>query len=197
MENTKLILGSKSPRRKELLGKIGLPFEVQPSNVPEPPFSEGEPAAYAVGLAGLKAADISANFPGAIVIGADTIVLVNNQVLGKPINPADARKMLQLLSGRTHQVITGYSIQHKNLGIINNSHVTTDVRFKKLSDNEIELYVDSGDPFDKAGSYGIQDYSSVFVDHLEGCFYNVMGFPISDFNTTLMRILSENNLIIE
>ncbi|NQV16313.1 septum formation protein Maf [bacterium] len=196
MESLKLILGSGSPRRKELLSKIGLPFEVYPSSVIEPPFDEGDPIDYAIQLAALKASDISGKFPDAIVVGADTIVLLDDQVLGKPRDPDQARYMLQLLSARTHHVITGYSIQHKNLNIHHDTHVLTKVHFKVLSDAEISSYVNNGDPFDKAGAYGIQDYSSIFVDHLEGCFYNVMGFPISNFYSTLNRLLDENNLTI-
>ncbi|MCF6237589.1 MAG: Maf family protein [Candidatus Marinimicrobia bacterium] len=194
MDPTMLILASASPRRKLLLEQIGLSFEIHPSQVPEPDYTAGDPVEYAIGLADLKAAEISLQFPTALVVGADTIVVVDDRVLGKPLDAASAKNMLELLSHRTHQVITAYCFRLRSRGIRQSHHVLTQVRFKKLHETEIDDYIRSGAPFDKAGAYGIQDYSGIFVDHIEGCFYNVVGFPLSDFNSRLSDLLQEYQL---
>lgn len=186
---TQLILASGSPRRKLLLQQIGYNFKVIPSHVEEPPFTGADPAEYASNLASLKAGEISNQYPDQLVVGADTIVLIGNEVLGKPENDDAAFKMLSKLSGQNHQVITAYSFQLKVFGICEVHHVLTQVHFKKLDPDEIRYYIQTGAPFDKAGAYGIQDYSSIFVDRIEGCFYNVVGLPLSDFNGKLNRLL--------
>ena len=191
-----MILASASPRRKVLLKQMGLAFEVHPSQVVEPDYVGGDPINYVVGLADLKAAEVADQYPKALVVGADTVVIVDDQVLGKPIDENSARIMLNQLSGKTHEVITAYSIQCKEKHIQLNQHVLTRVHFKALSQDEITIYIDSGAPFDKAGAYGIQDYSGVFVDYIEGCFYNVVGFPLSDFNTKLKGLLKKYNLTL-
>ncbi len=179
-----------------MLEQIGLSFEIHPSQAIEPAYSGGAPLKYALDLAHQKAAEISEKFPHALVVGADTIVVVDDQVLGKPSDPDSARKMLELLSNRTHQVITAYSIQHRSLNIQLDRHVLTQVSFRALPGNEIDHYIRSGAPFDKAGAYGIQDYSGIFVDRIEGCFYNVVGFPLSDFHSTLNALLTKYEITI-
>ncbi len=197
MKSIQLILASASPRRKALLKQIGLSFKTHPSQVKEPDYNGVSPESYATELADFKAAEVSNLFPHALVIGADTVVVAGTQVLGKPVDRTSAYEMLTMLSGREHQVITAYSIQLKDLNIVKTSYVSTKVYFKTLDDEEIDTYISSGAPFDKAGAYGIQDYSSIFVDHIEGCFYNVVGFPLSDFNSKLKDILSTNHLILQ
>ncbi len=196
MTDTSLILASASPRRKQLLEQIGIPFLVEASNIDEPPYTGHDPARYASDLATLKAVEISLKHPESLVVGADTIVVVGEKVLGKPADKGEAQKMLNQLSGRNHQVITAYSFQLKSLGIQQVHHVLTQVHFKPLHNFEIDQYIDSGAPFDKAGGYGIQDYSSVFVDRIEGCFYNVVGLPLSDFNEKLNKLIRSYSLHI-
>ncbi len=193
MHSIGLILASNSPRRKTLLEQIGLNFRVLPSQIVEPIFEAGSPQEYALRLASAKAEDVSKLYPQALVLGADTIVVVDDLVLGKPADVSDAVSMLKLLSGRSHEVITAYSLQLKDKHINQAYFVSTQVHFIILSDAEIQRYIDSGSPFDKAGSYGIQDYSSVFVDRIDGCFYNVVGLPLSDLNSKLKQLLFKNH----
>ncbi len=194
---TQLILASGSPRRKSLLEQIGHSFQVIPSHVDEPPFDDQDPADYASNLATLKASEISHQYPDALVVGADTIVVIGKEVLGKPENDASAYRMLSQLSGKNHQVITAYSFHLKAAHIKEVHHVLTQVHFKKLSPAEINYYIETRAPFDKAGAYGIQDYSSVFVDRIEGCFYNVVGLPLSDFNEKLNNLLSHHAITLK
>jgi len=192
-----LILASASPRRKALMEQIGLSFKTHASSVYEPPYTGRLPAEYAMELAQLKASVIADQYPSALIVGSDTIVIVDEQVLGKPVDANAAFEMLTLLSGRTHQVVTAYSLQLKDRAIVQNHFMTTQVHFRHLDFDEINKYIGSGDPFDKAGAYGIQDYSGVFVDKIEGCFYNVVGFPLSDFNIKLKYLLAEYNLTLK
>lgn len=194
---TQLILASASPRRKALLDQIGLNFEVVPSHVHEPPYEGHDPQGYARGLATLKASEISREYPDALVVGADTIVVVGEAVLGKPVDEAAARGMLEQLSGRTHEVITAYTFSLGRLGLQEVYSVCTRVRFKTLKTHEIKRYIFSGGPFDKAGAYGIQDYSSIFVDEIRGCFYNVVGLPISDFNQRLEEFCTTHSISLK
>ena len=184
----RIVLASNSPRRKELLAGLGLPFEVRvldgidesyPDNLPV-----GEVAQY---IAGKKAdAYRQAMAPDELIITADTVVIVDDQILGKPVDEADACKMLRLISGRTHQVTTGVcliTIEHQH-----SFAVTTDVTFKQLSDEEIHYYIDHYKPFDKAGAYGIQEWIGyIGVTSLHGSYYNVMGLPVQRIYTELQR----------
>lgn len=197
MSTVKLVLASASPRRKTLLEQIGLQFEVHPSHIPEPPLVDQTPATYAEELARDKAAEIAQEFPDRLVIGADTIVIVDATVLGKPVDEQDAYHMLSLLSGRSHQVITAYSIQLKEKNLERTEHVMTEVHFKDLAHEEKLQYIHSGAVMDKAGSYGIQDFSGVFVDRIHGCFYNVVGLPLSHFNSTLQSLLQAYDLELQ
>ncbi|MCF7807187.1 MAG: Maf family protein [Candidatus Marinimicrobia bacterium] len=194
MKSVRLVLASASPRRKVLLEQIGLTFEVHPSHIPEPPLVDQNPASYAEELARAKAIEISQQFPERLVVGADTIVVVDETVLGKPVDDQAAFDMLSLLSNRSHQVITAYSIQLQKEHLEHTTHVMTEVHFKDLSQAEKIQYIQSGAAIDKAGSYGIQDYSGVFVDKINGCFYNVVGLPLSHFNSTLQSLLQAHGL---
>jgi len=127
-----------------------------------------------------------------IVIGADTIVVLKKRILGKPSSPKEARQMLRLLSGRTHTVFTGFAIVDVRSGAARVDHEETKVTFRKIGSREIADYVDSGSPMDKAGAYGIQDdFGAVFVERIDGCFYTVVGFPLSKFYSTFRQFLSE------
>ena len=196
MQDIRLVLASSSPRRQALLKQIDLPFEIHPSHIDEPPHEDNNPAAYARELAHDKAAEVARDFPDRLVIGADTIVVVDEHVLGKPLDSKDAHRMLQKLSGRSHEVITAFSLISRRYDIDVTEHESTEVHFKVLEADEIEHYVASGAPMDKAGSYGIQDYSGVFVDRIHGCFYNVVGLPLTHFHTTLQSILNQHDLQI-
>jgi len=175
----KIILASNSPRRKELLTRIGLSFTVAPADVDESVLPGESPEAYAVRVA-LDKARIAAERAGeGIVIAADTIVVAGDAILGKPSGPADARRMLSVLSGRGHEVITGLAVVDAATGRFTVRTSATQVWFRELSDREIESYVATGEPLDKAGAYGIQERGALLVERIEGCYSNVVGLPLS------------------
>jgi septum formation protein len=176
-----LVLASASPRRAQLLRLINLPFTVCPSSVAEDGVNHLEPRDQAVDLAVRKARAVASVFTWGIVIGADTIVEMNGQVFGKPADEEDARGMLRQLSGRTHNVFTGIALMDCPSGRLASSVSQTRVTFRQLDEEEIKAYVAGGSPMDKAGAYGIQDFSAVFASRIDGCFYNVMGFPLTEF----------------
>ncbi|MBV8552974.1 MAG: septum formation inhibitor Maf [Acidobacteriaceae bacterium] len=171
-----LILASASPRRHELLLAAGIPHRVQPASVSEDGLPGEAPVDFVRRLASEKAQSIPCN-PGEIVLGADTIVCIDNQVFGKPADDQDAVRMLRLLSGRHHWVHTGICLRSKNRSIVDVS--STKVRFTRLTDDEIAEYTRSGEPRDKAGAYAIQGLASKFVTQIEGCYHNVVGLPVS------------------
>jgi len=179
--NNSIILASGSPRRKQLLEQIDFSFQVVPSQVNED-FSIGlNPPDFVEHYAKAKALDVAGGYPDQFVVGADTVVVFDGNILGKPKDRDDSFRMLSLLSNQTHSVYTGVSIQCLSSGVDDTFHGKTNVTFNTLSDNDIFNYIDTYEPFDKAGSYGIQDWFSVCVDRIDGCFYNVMGFPLSLF----------------
>jgi len=183
--NSKLILASGSPRRKKLLEQIGLTFEVRASNIKEK-ITKKLPAEIVEDLALKKALDIADNNRNAIIIGADTIVYFNQMILGKPTDHQQAKRMLQMLSNQTHSVYTGVAfVKNSDTGNILKKHtfsVQTKVTFDTLDTKEIERYIDSGSPMDKAGAYGIQDdWGAVFVKKIDGDYYNVVGLPLNRF----------------
>jgi len=171
-----LVLASASPRRRELLHNAGIPFVVQPAHIPEEPLPGESAQACAERLAREKARAVSARRAGDLILGADTVVVVNREILGKPRDPADAARMLRLLSGRTHQVITGVCL-------LGSSEETcseiTQVFMNTLSEAEIQDYVSTGEPMDKAGAYAIQGRASRWISRIEGDYFNVVGLPIS------------------
>ena len=184
-----LILASKSPRRKKLLKQIGLTFKVIPSEVDENFDIELSPSEFVSHYAKKKADSIAKKYPGYYVIGADTIVVYNEQILGKPNSKTESYEMLSLLSGKIHKVYTGVSIQHDDHNINKTFYDVTDVSLNTLSDEDIYYYIETYNPYDKAGSYGIQDFFSVHVNKINGCFYNVMGFPLSSFYYHFSKII--------
>lgn len=171
-----LILASASPRRREILQNAGIVFSVRPAAVEERRGENEPPLDYVKRLAGEKAR-AACQDPAELILGADTTVTVDDHVLEKPGDRAAARRMIQLLSGREHQVITGVCLLHQ--GVARIEAEVTRVWFAPLDDAEIERYVASGEPDDKAGGYGIQGLASKFIPRIEGCYFNVMGLPIA------------------
>ena len=172
-----IILASKSPRRQELMRLLGLEFTIHTADVDETMDPALPPEQEVARVSGLKAAKIAETAaPEDIVVAADTIVVVDGTVLGKPHSEAEARQMLRTLSGRGHEVMTGLSVWHG--GSLRQEVVRTRVHFRPMSDAEITAYIATGEPMDKAGSYGIQGYGAIFVDHLEGDYFSVMGLPL-------------------
>ena len=183
----KFLLASNSPRRRELLRNAGFEFEVSPSGVDEGEPLPGEPPMeYARRLARAKALNVAAGAPpGTLVLGADTIVTIDSLVLGKPSGPFDAARMLHILSGQTHEVITAICLVRAPEQIIALKHESTFVTFSELTEEETRAYVASHEPFDKAGAYAIQGLASKFISHIEGCYFNVVGLPIPLLYQTL------------
>ncbi len=179
-----VILASASPRRKELLKKLGLKFSVLPAHIDETMLKDEDSIIYACRISQEKGEAIAKKEPKAIVISSDTVVVYREHILGKPSDPDDARRMLKMLSGQTHQVITAFSIIQKSSNIQTTEYVTTDVTFRELNDEEIDNYISTGSPMDKAGAYGIQDLYANLVEGIRGCFYNVIGFPVARFKRT-------------
>jgi septum formation protein len=176
-----LLLASSSPGRIELLRNAGFDFEVVPSGIDEGvPIPEELPEDYARRLARAKALRVAARSPfGSLVLGADTIVTIGGLILGKPSGPFDATRMLRMLSGQTHEVITAICLVRTPDQIAALKRETTFVTLRELNEDEIRTYVASREPLDKAGAYAIQGLASKFVTHISGCYFNVVGLPIS------------------
>jgi septum formation protein len=186
-----LVLASASPRRRELLAQVGYKFEVRPAHIPEDPLPGEDPIVYVTRLAREKAEAVYRELAMAqemgrgvdraaqslVVLGADTTVTLDGMILGKPEDAADAARILRLLSGRTHRVITGVALATNN-GVDVATEATA-VRFLTLSDGEIEAYIATGEPMDKAGAYGIQGGAARWIPRIEGCYFNVMGLPLA------------------
>ncbi len=189
-----LILASASPRRRDLLAQVGYRFEVRPAHIPEDPLPGEDPIAYVTRLAREKAEAVfrematssspaekeclDGKFSSLVVLGADTTVTLDNAILGKPEDAADAARILRLLSGRTHRVITGVALATEE-GTEVAAEATAVAKFLTLSDEEISTYVASGEPMDKAGAYGIQGHAARWIPRIEGCYFNVMGLPLA------------------
>lgn len=184
----KVILASASPRRKTLIKYLFSNYEVVPSSINEDDYKMLSPYEMPEFLATQKAKDIVKTHPDAIVIGCDTSVVLGERVLGKPKDEVQARNMLSLLSDKTHKVITGVCIICGDKAM--SFSVSTDVTFYELDDDEIDEYVQSGEPYDKAGGYGIQGLGSVFVKEISGDFYNVVGLPVSRLYREMIEFLN-------
>jgi septum formation protein len=198
----RLVLASASPRRRELLVQAGFSFEVHPAHIPEDPLPNEDPIAYVVRLARekaeavfaqLSATQLSPESAAALqVLGADTTVTLDNHILGKPEDAADAARMLRMLSGRTHRVITGIAVVTSS-GTEVAAEVTA-VQFLTLSDEEIAAYIATGEPMDKAGAYAIQGRAARWIPRVQGCYFNVVGLPIALVSTLLESMTpAENN----
>ena len=171
-----LILASRSPRRREILERAGIPFLAKAADVDEQRLAGEEPAEYVQRLARAKAEAIAAG-PGEIVLGADTAVVFDRQILSKPAGAEEAAQILRLLSGREHLVVTGICLKDGSNVIVDAE--TTRVRLIALSEQQIRDYVSTGEPIDKAGAYAIQGLASRFIDRIEGCYFNIVGLPIA------------------
>lgn len=182
-----MILASNSPRRKEILENFGFSLEIKTKNIEEI-SDEKEIIKKVEDIARKKVMAVAIDNPNEFVIGADTVVVIDNKILGKPKNEKNIYEMLHLLSGRTHQVITSFSFINISKNIDIKDSQISDVSFKNISDEEIKWYIDTKEPFDKAGSYGIQGKGSYFVEKIDGDFFSVMGFPIGKFVRTLANI---------
>jgi len=199
-----LVLASASPRRQELLRNAGIPFVVQSTNIPEVPQPGEAPRAFAERMAREKALAVFRRRPNDFVLGADTIVIVDGEILGKPRDSADAVRMLSMLSGRTHQVVTGVCLvgprlrtrlrtddQQPEAGFEDIRSETTLVTMDPLGDDDIRSYVAAGEPTDKAGAYAIQGRASRWVSRIEGDYFNVVGLPVS----LVYKMLQEHGAI--
>lgn len=173
-----IILASGSPRRRELLGGLGWKFKVMPSDITEEKKAGESPDVLVRRLASEKASDIAAGNSGSWVIGADTVVVIDGKVLGKPKTREEAFSMLTLLAGRTHTVCTGVAITAPD-GRSLSCCEKTNVKFRPLSPNEIDAYIDQGECMDKAGAYAIQDKGTLLVERIDGCYFNVVGLPLA------------------
>ncbi len=182
----RVILASASPRRRQLLGAANIEFEAIESLVPEQHISGERAGDYALRTARDKARAVSSRFPEAIVVGADTIVVCEAQILEKPANVNEARRMLAMLSGRTHTVVTAFALARGGK-ILDSSPVESHVTFRKLSDSEIDAYIATDEPYDKAGAYGIQGVGGGFIAHVDGSRDNVMGLPTERVVAALAR----------
>jgi len=175
-----LVLASASPRRGELLRAAGYRFTAVPSELIEPePLHTGElPEAYAGAIAYFKAAGVGRDHPGATILAADTMAVVGDAILNKPLDRADAGRMIRMMNGTTHRVVTGVVLHEPSTGRRMMRHDVTRVRFRRLNDAQVERYLETGDWEGKAGAYGIQDTGDAFVEGIEGSFSNVVGLPM-------------------
>ena len=183
-----LILASASPRRKELMSLYGIPFLIRAADIDET-MDPGQPAELEVKRVSQQKALAVPREKGDVVVAADTIVVCDNRVLGKPKDPAQAAQMLQLLSGRDHQVMTGCTVLQDDR--MESFTEITHLHFRKLSQKEIDRYVSSGEPMDKAGAYGIQGGAALFCEKLQGDYYNVVGLPVCRLYETLLEIVPQ------
>ena len=174
----RIILASASPRRAELLKQIGVEFELVPSQIEERPHPDEAPGDYITRIARAKVVAVARERDSGLVIGADTVVVLDGRLIGKPQNQADAHRLLRLLSGRWHAVLTGVALYDVETRHEVADYEKTLVKFAQLNDTEIDWYVNTGEPMDKAGAYGIQGLGGLFVDEIAGNYYNVVGLPI-------------------
>jgi septum formation protein len=183
---SRVILASASPRRRELLTLVGIEHEVRPADVDESQLAGETPVAHAERLARAKAHTVAEHEPGAVVIAADTIVVVDGDVLGKPRDGRDAHAMLRRLSGRTHTVLTAIAVARESR--TESAVESVDVTFRPLSDEEIDAYIATGEPMDKAGAYGIQGYGATIVERVDGDYFSVMGLGLRRLVELLERV---------
>ncbi|HUU27934.1 MAG TPA: Maf family protein [archaeon] len=184
------ILASASPRRTQLLRQMGITHEVVPAHVDENSGLPAEPGAHVTALAERKALLVSESRPSALVLGADTVVYHHGEILGKPADFSEACRMVERLAGTEHEVFTGIALAGPQGSPVESSFEVTRVRFRPLDKRHIELYAATGEPFDKAGAYGIQGYGSALVERVTGCYFNVMGLPV----TRLIRMLAARGI---
>lgn len=188
LNGKKFILGSSSPRRAELLRKAGISFEVVvPENINEEQISD-DPVSHVLELSRKKAESVAKRVGDSIILGADTIVVLDGEILGKPKDSDEAFKMLKKLSGMEHKVYTGISLVDKDKGRVLSGYQLTKVKFNQLKDKEIKDYIDTGEPLDKAGAYGIQGMGNFLVEKIDGDLDNVIGLPLRKLKELLIKI---------
>ncbi len=184
-----IVLASSSPRRRELLAGLGIRFLIDPSSIPEPERNPHETAGgYVRRAARLKSLEVAIRHTSGLIIGADTVVVVKDRILGKPASLEEAGKMLRSLSGRWHEVFTGLCVIEKPSGRFRTASCRSRVHVRPLSASEIVWYLSTGEHRDKAGAYAIQGYASLFIDRIEGCYFNIVGFPIFTFDQLCRRM---------
>lgn len=188
MSRGTIILASASPRRAELLESAGIRFDVVPGHIDETPLPGERPVDHVLRLAREKAAEVAEREGGRFYVGADTIVLCDGEIMGKPRDTDDAMRMLAKLAGQTHQVITGFAVLDRENGRAVNRAISTDVTFKPLSRGEIEAYVATGCPLDKAGAYAIQGGAAYMVERINGSYTNVVGLPLCEVVGVLLEL---------
>ena len=186
MQST-FILASASPRRRELLGELMQDLTVIPSRVDEKPLEGETPEDHVLRLSREKALEVSRGNPGRWVLGADTVVIIDGEMLGKPATPGEAKQMLGTLSGRTHRVITGFTLVQEDGGIFISDSVESSVIFKDISIEEMEWYTATREPYDKAGGYAVQGKASFFIREILGSYTNVIGLPLCEVVTALEK----------
>ncbi|HEY6232638.1 MAG TPA: Maf family protein [Pyrinomonadaceae bacterium] len=176
MLKQKLILASQSPRRAEILTSVGWPFEAIPAGIDETRHDSEDALGYVMRLARTKAETVAARVESGVILGADTVVVIEQEILGQPRDDDDARRMLSLLSAKWHEVVTGVALVSERQ--ISVAHQTTRVRFAELTSEEIEWYVSTGEPKGKAGAYAIQGQGALLIEEIQGDYYNVVGLPV-------------------
>ena len=191
IHKTKFILASQSPRRSKLLTQIGIIFETHPSNIIEDLSFNLPPSSLSMNFAKNKAKAVAKKYKSSWVIGADTIVNYKGKIFGKPNSFSEGNEMLRALSGKTHDVFTGVSIQNIEKKMNMTFNERTKVTLKKLTDEDIFFYLKNHKPYDKSGSYGIQGYFSVFVKKIDGCYFNIVGLPLHSLYLKLKSIEEE------
>ncbi|MBI4516336.1 MAG: septum formation inhibitor Maf [Deltaproteobacteria bacterium] len=184
---TALVLASASPRRRELLGQLEIQFEIVPSTVPEVPAAGERAEAFAQRIARDKALEVAQRRPGQWVLAADTVVVCDGAILGKPADRTEARRMLTMLAARSHRVLTAVALASPADALVEERLVATTVTFRALAAGEIEAYLDTGEPFDKAGAYAIQGQAAAFVTAIDGSWSNVVGLPLEEVRELLQR----------
>lgn len=193
LNGRRIILASASPRRAQLLKLIGLEFEVVQSNCDESGESYTFPEVQVLELSERKASMVAEQVEDGLIVGVDTVVALGDKIFGKPKDKSAAQEMLRQLSGQTHTVYTGFTLIDQPSGWLHSDYERTEVVFRKINDAEISRYVETESPLDKAGAYGIQDKSAVFVRKVNGCFYNVVGLPVTKFYVALRDFLASRN----
>lgn len=187
-----IILASASPRRKEILENTNTKFEIIKSEIDEVILDNELPSQVVMRLAFEKSIDIALKHPDSLVIGADTVVVLNNNILGKPKDSSDAFNMIKQLSGKTHQVITGISLINLNANQKIIEYVVSNVKFKNLSEEDIKDYIQTNESLDKAGAYGIQGFGAMLVEEIQGDYFNIVGLPISRLSDLLKKHFNIN-----
>lgn len=184
----KIILASRSPRRKQLLEQIGLKFEVRESDYDEDMAALPDPYKLVKFLALKKTEDVARHYKNAVIIGADTFIVFENKFLGKPKSKAEAGAMLKKLSGKEHSVVTGFAIIDTKSGKVINDYDEARVKFRRLDQAEIDSYLKTGHALDRAGAYGVQDQSAIFIEKISGSYYIILGLPITKIYQALKKL---------